>query len=80
MKLMPWKKKDNAVARGGEGASAHGLFRSEMNRLMDRFFTNPWTLFDEDPFLSASGWRGKLTSRRPESASPRSPWISPLGW
>jgi len=56
MKLMPWKKKDNAVLRGGEGASAHGLFRSEMNRLMDRFFTNPWSLFDEDPFLSASGW------------------------
>ena len=56
MKLMPWKKKDNAVARGGEGASAQGLFRSEMNRLVDLFFTNPWTVFDGDPFLSASGW------------------------
>ncbi len=56
MKLMPWKKKNNAVARGSEGASALGLFRSEMNRVMDRFFTNPWALFEEDPFLSASGW------------------------
>jgi len=56
MKLMPWKKKDHAVVRGSEGASALGLLRSEMNRVMDRFFANPWGLFDEDPFLSASGW------------------------
>jgi HSP20 family molecular chaperone IbpA len=56
MRLMPWKKKNNAVARRGEGACALGLFRSEMNRVMDRFFMNPWALFDEDPFLPTSGW------------------------
>jgi HSP20 family protein len=52
MKLMPWKKQDNSVVRGGEGSSALGLFRSEMNRLMDRFFENPWNLFDEDTLSS----------------------------
>ena len=56
MKLMPWRKKNNAVVRGGEGSSALGLFRSEMNRLMDRFFDNPWSLFDEDSFPSVTGW------------------------
>ncbi len=56
MKLMPWKKKEDAVVRGGEGSSALGLFRSEMNRLMDRFFENPWSLLDEDAFPPAFGW------------------------
>jgi HSP20 family protein len=27
-----------------------------MNRLMDRFFENPWSLFDQDSFPSVSGW------------------------
>jgi len=48
MKLMPWKKNDIAAVRGSEGSSALGLFRSEMNRLMDRFFESPWGLFEED--------------------------------
>ena len=52
MKIMPWKKQDNSVVRGGEGSSALGLFRSEMNRLMDRFFEYPWSLFDEDTLSS----------------------------
>jgi HSP20 family protein len=56
MKLIPWKKKDGAMVREGEGPSSLGLFRSEMNRLMDRFFENPWSLFDEDSFPSVSGW------------------------
>jgi len=56
MKLMPWKKQDNAVVRGGEGPSSLGLFRSEMNRLMDRFFADPWSMFDDDAFPSFSGW------------------------
>jgi HSP20 family protein len=56
MNLMPRKKKENAVVRGGEGSSALGLFRSEMNRLMDRFFENPWNLLDEDLLPSGSGW------------------------
>ena len=56
MKLMPWKKQENSVVRAGEGSSALGLFRSEMNRLMDRFFENPWSLFDEDTLSSVSGW------------------------
>ena len=56
MKLMPWKKQDNAVVRGGEGPSSLGFFRSEMNRLMDRFFADPWSMFDDDAFPSFSGW------------------------
>jgi HSP20 family protein len=56
MKLMPWKKKENAVVRGGEGPSSLGLFRTEMNRLMDRFFADPWSMFDDDAFPSFSGW------------------------
>ena len=52
MKLIPWKKQDNSAIRGGEGSSALGLFRSEMNRLMDRFFADPWSMFDEDAFPS----------------------------
>jgi HSP20 family protein len=56
MKLMPWKKKETSIVRGGEGTSALGLFRMEMNRLMDRFFESPWSLFDEDMLPSVSGW------------------------
>lgn len=56
MKMMPWKKKDNAVVRGGEGSSSLGLFRNEMNRLMDRFFADPWSLFDQDSFPSVTVW------------------------
>jgi HSP20 family protein len=56
MKLMPWKKNENAAARRGEGPSSLGLFRSEMNRLMDRFFDSPWSFFDEDLLPSVSGW------------------------
>jgi HSP20 family protein len=52
MKLTPWKKKENVVVRGGEGPSSLGLFRTEMNRLMDRFFADPWSMFDEDAFPS----------------------------
>jgi HSP20 family protein len=60
MKLMPWKKKDSAIIRGGEGPTELGLFRSEMNRLMDRFFQNPWSLFEEDAFPAFSGWAPSL--------------------
>ena len=56
MKLMPWKKKDHALVRGGEGSSALGLFRSEMDRLMDRFFSDPWSMFDHDVLRSDTGW------------------------
>jgi HSP20 family protein len=56
MKLMPWKKKESAVVRGDEGPSSLGLFRTEMNRLMDRFFADPWSLFDDDALPSFSGW------------------------
>lgn len=56
MKLMPWKKKDHAAIRGGEGPSSLGLFRSEMNRLVDRFFDHSWSPFDEDGFPSVSKW------------------------
>jgi HSP20 family protein len=57
MKLMPWKKKNNDVLRAGEGPSVLGLFRSEMNRLMDRSLERPWSLFDdEEAFLSGAGW------------------------
>jgi HSP20 family protein len=56
MKLTPFKKKEGAVVRGGEGSSALGLFRSEMNRLMDRFFADPWSLFNHEDFPSVSGW------------------------
>ena len=56
MKLMPWKKQDNAVVRGGEGPSSLGLFRSEMNRLMDRFFADPLSMFADDGSPSFSGW------------------------
>ena len=55
MKLMPWKKNETAALRAGEGASALGHFRSEMNRLMDRFFSNPWSAFEQDLFPSAMG-------------------------
>ena len=54
MKLTPFKKKENAAARGGEGATSLGLFRHEMNRLMDRFFSDPWSLFEGDAL--SSGW------------------------
>lgn len=56
MKMMPWKKKGNAVVRGSEGSSSLGLFRNEMNRLMDRFFADPWSLFDHESFPSVTGW------------------------
>jgi len=56
MQLMPWKKKDNAMVRQGEGPSSLDLFRSEMNRLMDRFFEKPWSFFDADSLPSVSGW------------------------
>jgi HSP20 family protein len=56
MKLTPFKKKEAAAHRGGEGSSNLGLFRSEVNRLMDRFFEDPWTLFDRDAIPSAAGW------------------------
>jgi len=56
MKLMPWKKKEDAVVRGGEGAPPLGLFRSEVSRLLDRFFETPWSPLDEDFFASVSGW------------------------
>jgi len=56
MKLMPWKKQENAVVQSGEGPSSLGLFRTEMNRLMDRFFAEPWGMVDDDAFPSFVGW------------------------
>jgi len=56
MKLTPFKKKEAAAHRGGEGSSNLGLFRSEVNRLMDRFLEDPWTLFDQESIPTPFGW------------------------
>jgi HSP20 family protein len=45
MKMMPWKKRPGEAVRGGDGAQALGRFRSEMDRLFQRWFDEPWGAF-----------------------------------
>lgn len=54
MKSMSWR--NDPSARGDGGMGGLGLFRSEMNRLVDRFFTDPWSVFEEGPFPGAAAW------------------------
>jgi HSP20 family protein len=41
MQLIPWKNKDNKPA-GQAPAAPVAQFRSEFDRLVDRFFSDPW--------------------------------------
>ena len=45
MNIVPWKSKEK-----GAGVPAPvSQFRSEFDRLLDRFFSEPWSPFDKDP-------------------------------
>jgi len=59
MKLIPWKKKE-AAARGQEKGTGLGQLRSEMNRMFERFFTDPWGLLRQGPPGLWSGWAPSL--------------------
>ena len=63
MKLVPFKKKsgrNGGLLRGGDGASALSRFRAEMDRLFERFFRDPWSVFDETSWASSWGWNPAL--------------------
>lgn len=53
MSLIPWKGKQRDDALD-PGASPLGYFRSEMDRLFDRFLGDPWGLAREG--LGMAGW------------------------
>jgi HSP20 family protein len=42
MNLIPWKNKGNEMELAGGNSMLH--FRNEMDRLFDRFFTQPWSM------------------------------------
>lgn len=63
MKLVPFRKKsgrNGGLVRGGDGASALSRFRAEMDRLFERFFRDPWSVFDETSWASSWGWNPAL--------------------
>lgn len=58
MRMIPWKKKEAA----GRSDLETGLsrLRTEMDRLFDRFFSNPWGLLSQGPWAAWSGWMPAL--------------------
>jgi HSP20 family protein len=63
MKLVPFRKKsgrNGGLVRGGDSASALSRFRAEMDRLFERFFRDPWSVFDETSWASSWGWNPAL--------------------
>jgi HSP20 family protein len=63
MKLVPFKKKggrNGGIVRGGDGVSAVSRFRAELDRLFERFFRDPWSVFDETSLTSSFGWSPAL--------------------
>lgn len=58
MKMIPWRKKE--AAGRPEPESGLGRLRTEMDRLFDRFFSNPWAALMQGPWTSWSGWMPAL--------------------
>jgi len=51
MKMIPWRKKE---ATGRD--SGLSRLRSEVDRLFERFFANPWGMLSQAPWAPWSGW------------------------
>jgi len=59
MKLIPWKKKE-ATARTSDKEAGLNPLRSEMDRMFERFFSDPWALLRQGPHALWSGWAPSL--------------------
>lgn len=59
MKLIPWKKKESTARTSGKEAGLSQL-RSEMDRMFERFFSDPWGLLRQGPPALWSGWAPSL--------------------
>ncbi len=62
MKLIPWKKKE-AAARGHDRDFGIGRLRTEMDRLFDRFFRDPWGAMEWGPLSSWACWAPAMDVR-----------------